>query len=390
MEKSDIFNFDASSLLSNSSDMSFEEFTNIIYDKLQIILKEVFKDNLQKQHIKRSRNGLQFACPFCHDSAKDNRKKRGHILLRGNWAGIYKCFNCGESMSISKFFEYFNQPLELRDMNYINKNIISVNSSVNSSTFANELSSQVLNREEAYEYAIERTYVRDVLGLQDISKEKTPLAYHYLINRCQATNYERFLWSEKYHQILILNLIDDRVLGMQIRNIDPNHKGAKYLTMTIDKMRKSFLNDEEIIPDAISKLSCVFNIFNVDFSHTDIKPVLVTEGPFDAFLLPNCIAVAGASKNFDMEFPFWYVYDNDDTGTKHAVEKLQQGHRVFLWKKFKNDYNIPTRNPYGKPGDNLKWDVTDIRRYLRDYKVEKKLYWSPYFSSNSLDGFYIS
>ena len=105
--------------------------------------------------------------------------------------------------------------------------------------------------------------------------------------------------------------------------------------MTIEKMRQTMLGDKTPVPETILKLSLIFNIFNVDFAHTSFKPIFVTEGPFDAFLLPNCIALAGAGKNFAMQFPFWYIFDKDDTGNEHAMDKMKQGYNVFLWKKFR-------------------------------------------------------
>ena len=86
-----------------------------------------------------------------------------------------------------------------------------------------------------------------------------------------------------------------------------------------------------------------------------------------------------------MQFPFWFIFDSDETGNKHAIEKLRAGYKVFMWKKFKQDYEIPDINPYILSGNKRKWDVTDIMKYLRDTKNKKKLYWSPYFTNSMLD-----
>lgn len=385
---SNIFNFEVNTSSLTQTNITSEEFSTSLMDRLQDILKKEFSDISYKQNIIKDSVGLKFACPFCHDSADDMRKKRGHLILTGKWAGRFKCFNCGKTMKIQDFFHAFDKDLSLQDMKYIKDNVSVENYSVNASTAQNELSAQIINKKEAYSYAIPREFIRCALGLQEITRAETPIAYSYLIDRCQYAHQERFLWSEKYKQILILNMIDDRVLGIQLRNIS-NTKGPKYLTLTIEKMRATMLNDKSPVPESVSKLSCVFNIFNVDFTNPTFKPVLVTEGPFDAFLLPNCIAIAGAAKNFDMTYPFWYVFDNDDTGKEHALKSLNQGYRVFMWKKFMQEYGIPTKNPYGKPGANMKWDVTDVKKYIRDNNIEKKLYWSPYFTTSKLDGFYI-
>ena len=371
---------DTSSL--TAANITEEQFEEGIYDKVQNILIKEFPDTKQKQVIKRETTGIKFACPICHDSAYDPKKKRGHIAFRGKHAGLYTCFNSCGSMPLKKFFRYFGTDLSLTDINYISNNFHNENDSLN---LSNNITTNIINKEEAYNLAVDRNYIRDILGLKDIGRETTPIAWNYLINRCQYSNHNRFLYSDKYNQILILNLVDDRVLGMQIRNLLPKAGQAKYLTMTIDKMRATMLRDNTPVPETIAKLSTVFNIFNVDFSRTSFKPIFVTEGPFDAFLLPNCIALSGANKNFAMQFPFWYIFDRDETGNEHAIEKMKQGYNVFLWQKFMSDFKIPDINPYITSGNRRKWDITDIKKYFRDLKMNPKVPWGRYFSNNILD-----
>lgn len=372
---------DTSSL--TAANITQEQFEAGITEKVQDILLKEFPEIKKKQYIKRDSAGIQFACPICHDSAYDPNKKRGHIAFRGRHAGLFTCFNSCGSMPLKSFFKHFGQDLSLTDINYIATNY--TNELGDNQEFVNNLTSNVINKDEAYKWAIDRNYIRDVLGLKDIGRETTPIAWNYLINRCQYNNHNRFLYSDKYNQILILNLVDDKVLGMQIRNLSPKPGQAKYLTMTIDKMRASMLRDSSPVPDAVAKLSTVFNIFNVDFSRTSFKPIFVTEGPFDAFILPNCIALSGAGKNFAMQFPFWYVFDKDETGNEHALDKMKQGYNVFLWKKFMLAFNIPEINPYISSGNKKKWDITDIKKYFRDMKINPRIIWSEYFSNNILD-----
>lgn len=371
---------DTSSL--TAANITEEQFEEGIYDKVQNILIKEFPETKQKQIIKTESTGIKFACPICHDSAYDPKKKRGHIAFRGKHAGLYTCFNSCGSMPLKKFFKYFGTDLSLTDINYISNNYNNENSSPD---LSNNITTNIINKDEAYNLAVDRNYIRDILGLQDIGRETTPLAWNYLINRCQYSNHNRFLYSDKYNQILILNLVDDRVLGMQIRNLSPKPGQAKYLTMTLDKMRSAMLRDNTPIPETIAKLSTVFNIFSVDFSRTSFKPIFVTEGPFDAFLLPNCIALSGANKNFAMQFPFWYIFDRDETGNEHAIEKMKQGYNVFLWQKFMTDFKIPDINPYITSGNKRKWDITDVKKYFRDLKINPRVPWGKYFSNNILD-----
>lgn len=379
-----IFNIDTSGLTTNNlSDIGFEE---SLRERTQEILNKIF-NIAEKRNIKRSPSSLNFACPFCRDSATDNKKKRAHLILSGKSAGYFYCFNCGQSMKFNKFFKSFDTQLSLSEIKYINDTYNSSLLDASSKSAANNLTSLIVNKSDAYEYAISRELIKTSFNLTEIAPNT--YVHKYLVNRCQYNMYERFLYSEKYKQLYILNLIDDRVLGMQIRNLNYKGSGPKYLTITIEKLRNVMLNDNSAIPEHVSKLSCVFNIFNVDFSNVMYKPVLLTEGPFDAFLLPNCIAVSGASKTFNINFPFWYIYDNDQTGSEHSMSVLKQGYKTFMWKKFKEHYNIPDINPYITEGNKRKWDITDIKKYFRDNNIQEKLLWSPYFTNSMLDGLYI-
>ena len=97
----DIFNlssqaFDSSSHLT----MTKEEFISEITPKIQEILKKVFTGNTSKQKIRVHKDRISFAAPCCGDSAHDNYKKRGNIILEGKFKNLYKCIKCGTRMSV--------------------------------------------------------------------------------------------------------------------------------------------------------------------------------------------------------------------------------------------------------------------------------------------------
>jgi hypothetical protein len=362
------FNIDTSSL--TTTNISSEEFNTEVYNKVQRILNVEFPDIYSKQYIKKTSTGFNFACPYCHDSASNTSKKRGNIVLTGKFAGHFKCFNCGKSVKLIKFFEDFKEPLSLNDITYIKNNLTSP------STFtygenSTALTSEVIDYENALKYAIPRDIIKRVFNLEEINKQTTPEAYSYLIHRCQY-NLKNFLYSRRFDKIVILNSIkNDYVIGYQTRPL----KYKNYNTMQITRLRNTLYGaNAGIIPEYIENLSSLFNIFNINI----YKPILVTEGPLDAFLLPNCIATSGASKNLGVDLPFWYVYDSDKTGVEHALDALKRGYNVFMWKKFKQDYNLPYRE---------KWDINDVMMYFRDNNIDsKQIKWQPYFTHNPLDG----
>lgn len=341
--------------------------------ELQPILDKEFSDCYPKRKILIKRDSLNFACPFCHDSMTSMSKKRAHFILTGEYAGTFKCFNCGKYMKIPSFFRYFHSDISLKTLASVNK--IAQDSSSNKTGNAKRLSvtAEVINKDEARIYAINREKLKALLLLQEITPTHTPDAWNYLTNRCQ-TNMSLFLYSAQYQQIFILNLVDnDNILGIQLRDIS-GKSAVKYKTLTCSKIHKLILRDTVQVPENIDTLSTAFGVFNLNL----YNPVIVTEGPFDSFLLPNCMATAGANKDLGIQIPFWFLYDSDDTGNKHAMQMLKSGYQVFMWKKFRNDYGLPPKK---------KWDITDVFMYCRDHNIQfRPSDIMKYFTSSMLQG----
>lgn len=356
-------------------EMSDDEFYDEATYKLEEILKHEFKGNPQKQKVKKTTNGLNFACPFCGDSATDDKKKRAHFIMRGKWAGSFKCFNCGKYMKINNFFKTFKTPLTLSALTYVVNHTTDVSTQLKNK---NEITSDILDKESVEKYSIPRETLKQKFRLYEIDKVTAPIAYNYLVGRCQY-DFNKFLYDPVNAYIVILNLIDnDKVFGFQVRDLSFKRK-EKYKTMSLSNLHKA-LQDGIDVPETVNSLSTVFNIFNIDV----YRPVLVTEGPFDAFLLPNCIAMSGANKSIGVELPFWYVFDSDKTGNEQALKKLQAGYNVFMWEQFKKDIGLPDQNPYSK--NKNKWDINDVMIWCRDNAYTQKIYWSKYFSNDMLDG----
>src|SRR5574344_1921998 len=347
-----IFNSSISSL-DNSKKYTDEEFLNITSSKLETILKEIFPGNYKKQIIKKTKNGLNFACPYCHDSLNDDYKKRGWFLLNGKFSGHFKCFNCGKYTSIQKFFHDWKKDIDLGSIDYLNEHTTNLEYNLNNQTSSIDI---ITNKEEIEKYGVDINVIKNKLGLKEI--EKGSEGYRYLVNRCQY-NFDNFLYDPIGKYIVILNSFEDKVYGIQIRDITGTKK-SKYLTLSLQRMHEKIYQDGIQVPDDIEKLSTIFNIFKVNF----YKPILVTEGAFDAFLLPNAIATAGASKAINLDMMLYYVYDSDKTGNSYAIKQLTNGNYVFLWSKLKKDFNLPQRN---------KWDVNEVYIWLRDNKIKNKV-----------------
>lgn len=367
---------DASNFQNNNySDVTFIE---ELKEKLKFILKSEFPSVFQKQQIREDVSGLNFSCPYCGDSLYNHSKKRGHLILKDSkWVGYYKCFNCNKFTTIPKFFKDFKRDLSLDGIMYVNDHIEVSKTALKGKS--SEITADVFQRSIALEYGIPKQQLKEILRLYDIDRSQIVYpAFQYLTNRNQW-DFSKFMYEPKSQNILILNLVDDKVIGMQTRSINPNTpKDRRFMTFTLDKIYKRILRNTTVdIPEKLNTLSTIFNIFSINI----YSPIIVTEGPMDAFLLPNAIASSGANKNLPIELPFYYLYDADGTGIKHSIEKLKQKQKVFLWGKFKKDYNLPGKD---------KWDVNDIVNYLKEKNGHYvKINWYNYFSDNILDMIFI-
>lgn len=355
--------------IKSGNEISDETFHEEIYRKLQIILQREFPDEPEKQVIKSLSDGLEFACPFCGDSAKNSTKKRGNFIYKqGPFLNMYKCFNCGIYMSISKFFSNFKYELTSEEQEYLksHKHVAEEQKP------DNNISKAVFNVADMLKYTVPKKLLIEKYGLLEINRKHINRGYYYLTGRNQY-NFKYFLYDMKSDSILILNLVNgDNIASFQIRRLKYIPGYPKYITVSLSNMHKKLLNDNIEISKELESLSMIFNIYNVDFK----KTVMVTEGPLDALLLPNCIATLGASKKIQINYPFYYVYDSDQTGCKHALKHLQNKEHVFTWTKLKEELKLPSRS---------KWDINDVVNYCIENHL-KHIDWYKYFTDDPMDG----
>jgi len=371
MQTLDISTFD------NNPDYNDTQFISELESKTAGILRRVFPTTPQKQQIKKDVNGLVVACPYCHDSATSVYKKRGHILIRGKWAGHYKCFNCNAFTTIPQFMTDFDESLSLSGLKFVqehrNADIMTINSS------SNEITADVFCKELALKYGVDRDGFREYLQFVEITNTYiAKQGYEYLLGRLQF-GFDNFMYDPKTNSIVILNICDRRVIGCQLRRLGKNiPKSKRFLTYNLGRMYSDFFKRPDIvIPQEIDTISTLFGVYKINV----YKPIIVTEGPMDSFLLPNAIATAGANKHMAVDLPFYYMFDADKTGQKHAIEKMKEHCKVFLWGKLKKDLNLPKRE---------KWDVNDVVLYVRQkYGNDYKIDWLKYFSDNLLDAIYL-
>lgn len=356
----------------NITPISQDEFQNIIEEKLETILKSRFPESKYKQWVRYANNRINFACPFCGDSSHDERKKRGNIIIDGSYKNCYKCFNCGIFMSVEDFFRKFGNvvaPLDASSVEYISHNKPNFKSEFRSSaTMYDILSSD----EDLNKYGIEREWFKHIPGVCEVYEDQTAAAY--LKNR-HHTDTTHFLYYRPSRSLFVLNMTSSgRVIGLQVKPIEKG-TGARFLTYKLSSIWTTFFNKKDVnVPKQLDDLSGIYSIFEVDVN----EPIIVCEGAMDSFLLRNAIATSSVWINPPELVDYLYMYDDDESGQRAMDKKLNEGKKVFLWGRFKKDYNLP---------DRPKWDWNDVVKFLTENNrmVPKTRELYRYFSGNVLD-----
>lgn len=350
-----------SSLSLETKDLSLQEYKERLFHILQPLIAEKFKDEPPKQKIRTYTNRLSMACPYCRDSVKNPYAKRGNVILTGKFHDHYKCFNCGKFMRIDKFLNDMSGEVQLDIAEYISKNKTDFDLSMNKKYDV----SLLLDRDEILKYCVTREDLKRKLGLEEVDSH---WVHKWLRRRLQFDN-QRFLYSPRKNYLAILNLVDEEhVLGLQKRSFAKNDD--RFRTYNVSRLNAAFRPGEEV-PEEVDSLSVLFGVMQLNFA----RPVTLFEGPMDAFMFKNSVGSAGALKSFPIDMPLRYWFDDDKTGRKKSIEYIERGEAVFMWEKFRKDYQVPHRK---------KWDLNDLMIWFKE-QHKRVPNFEPYFSDDPLD-----
>lgn len=330
-------------------------------DKVYIksIVQQILDSNfkiLEKRRVNEFHDRLQFACPYCQDSATNKSAKRGNIWFNKL---IYVCFNCGKKTNLDRLTKDFNIRIDpdkkLEMINYLSE-----------SASYKDVEDDLIDTE--FDKLLELDDISNVFNNGDnVITDFKPIVkngsvFQYLISRginekLHNNIYEGKYWlnSDRYEPIMIiLNKRNSKVLGAQVRNLK-NGKRRLFKIYNFETLYKWVKDVDEITEIDINtlviynKLSYYFNILNVDFS----EKVTIFEGYLDSLFYPNSLGVVGV--NTDMKFlesnnlDLQYFYDNDRAGFDKSELKIKDGFPVFLWKKLFQDIvdKKNSQDPYG-------------------------------------------
>jgi len=323
----------------------------------------------EKRNIHDSRERLNFACPYCGDSTENDRKKRGNIY----WNDLYfHCYNCEAHTPLNTFLRDFNVELDDEDrlnvLDYIREH---KKTFVSTGTLGFHLFDKI------EELAISRDDVMRGFNAFPIN-EQTYRAYPYLKSRMLHHKLGRFAYDPRRKQLYIFNLSNTgKVVGLQVRELQSN-RGPKYKTWNLQKIYEKLNIDHNIDEDELdqlNKISMLFGILQVDMT----KDFTIFEGPIDALFMKNSIGITGVKKQVIEwnDIPTArYFFDNDISGKSKMIQKIKTGQRVFMWEKFLQDYNIPTKK--------IK-DLNDLVKYEYVHKKNSLSKLDHYFTSDALD-----
>lgn len=365
-----------------------------IKNKIQEILNKKFaNDSYIKRKIDVYHDRLNFSCPYCNDSRSDVRKKRGNLYLDSL---RFHCFNCSHSTGINRFLSDFNEELSNEDkiaVHEIQQNAKKFEKRVSSSQ--SSMSMTLLDK-----LAIPKDILFKQLGI--ISPYKDVTASNYLKSRMiNIKDWKYFAYNSLTKELYILNTSPlNRVIGFQIRQLDPKSHKQRYTSNRLTKIYSDVFNKDingiverlllkeplgqkyieeedgvENIVANLDRLSGIFNIMNVNLS----QPLTIMEGPIDSLAIVNSIALQSAAKHLDGFFDevenVRYLFDNDKTGKEMSLKKMKNHKKVFLWGQYLDMIKSKT---------NIK-DINDLQKQnLFNIDIIEKC-----FSDDEFDAMYI-
>jgi len=280
-----------------------------------------------------------FRCPVCGDSKKSTTKKRGWFLINGSKITVY-CFNCMYSKPILKFLKEFFPEVH---KDYI-KTLFKT------------------KRGRGMDTIVQTQIVKDTSSNQksklDLPKmSELPddhFAVQYFKSRLLPIKYLRYLYFTENYCEFINTLIPDKFEN--VPESDP-----RIVIPFYNAHRKIFAVQGRSFQDyGLRYITIKFNdhkkIFGLERMDRN-KTILVFEGAFDSFFMPNAIAIGGADLdlNYLLELAnkdrYVFCFDNEPRNPemcKRITKVLKAGFKVCLipqkYKRYGKDINKMIEN----------------------------------------------
>ena len=311
---------------------------NYIIDLVKKIVNKEFHSKTESGVIVHD-GRIQFRCPYCHEG-KTKTKKRGNVYLD---KFLYLCFRCDKKTTFDKLCKDFNEQIDPEKKLEM---IEHLNSVMTYSDFEGDFMDAKLDDLISIS-DLERVFSQNLTPISDFKPiQVNGGVYKYLIGRGILPELHKNIYQAKWWKnddesewiIIMLNRRNDKILGLQIRNLKEGKRRMfmiynyesllEWINLGSDSKKELDVNQLVVY----NKLSYYFNILNVDFSNT----ITVFEGYLDSLFYPNSIGLVGVNTDYKFlennDLDIQYFFDNDDAGYKKSEEKIKSGYPVFLWK----------------------------------------------------------
>ena len=253
-----------------------------------------------------------FRCPICGDSKKHKNKARGY-LYQVKTNTNFKCHNCGASSSLNNFLKQIDTTLhkqyvleKFKEGHAGGRNFVVEEPKFE---FKKPVFKKKLDLPRADEVPIAKEYLE--------KRKLDPSKFHFAYKFKEWTNTQKQTFDtigRDESRIIIPMYNEDKILiGFQGRSLGPN--SVKYITVMINE-------------DAPK----IYGLDQID----NEKPIYIIEGPFDATLVQNGVAMCGS--DLDIRSFGWsdciYVYDNEPRNREisERIDKtINGGYKVVIW-----------------------------------------------------------
>ncbi len=295
-------------------------------DRKHLLIASVYLEGWKDQG-----NGVfNCRCPFCGDSQKSKRKRRGYFFYHENTT-FFKCHNCGASMNLSGFLTAFSPDLA---------------SQYKFDKFASKYGKKEVPQDAKIERFITNTAERlkrshELLSHCDrlMALDEDHPAREYLDNRKIPRKQQKNLFYVKDAADFV-----PRIKGYEKTRIPSggailipfyNEVGA----LTFCQLRFLYGNIRYLTLE-VSDGKKIWGLADVDWN----KPVYVVEGPFDAMFIDNSLAVAGVSVLSERKYlqekckaGYTLVFDKDYQTNREVydqmVRAIEFGDKVVMFDK---------------------------------------------------------
>ena len=265
------------------------------------------------QKFKRVKADLfNFRCPICGDSKKHKNKARGY-LYQVKTNTNFKCHNCGASLSFNNFLKQIDTSLHKQYVMEKFKEGFAGgrNFVVEEPKF--EFKKPVFKKKLDLPRADEVPIAKEYLEKRKLDPSKFYFAYKF--KEWTNTQKQTFdtIGRDESRIIIPLHDTEKNLIGFQGRSLGPN--SVKYITVMINE-------------DAPK----IYGLDQID----NEKPIFIIEGPFDATLVQNAVAMCGS--DLDIRSFGWsdyiYVYDNEPRNREivnRIAKTIDRGDKVVIW-----------------------------------------------------------